>query len=394
MKKINVVVAGLGFGSAFVPIYVHHPAVASVGVYDSDEARSREASRQFGITRIYKNFEEILEDDTVDAVHLVSPIPCHAEQTIRVLRSGKHCACTVPMATSLRDIEAIIEATDSSGRNYMMMETAVYTSHFFAAREMVERGEMGTIQFLRGAHYQDMEYWPDYWMGLPPMHYGTHAIAPLVLLAGSPIVRTHCLGSGILRGEFTAQYGNPFPVECALFEFKNGLKAEVTRSLFQTARQYTESFNVYGDKKSFEWQQIEAEGRPVIFILGEPRLDEEGRPLRGLPVAIERITPPNRHALLPPEVQRFTVRAGDYDETNPQKSLERDASGGHGGSHPHLVHEFVTSILEGRKPRIHERIAANITAAGICAHESAMKGGGEVDVPDFGCRSTGPGKAV
>ena len=59
-------------------------------------------------------------------------------------------------------------------------------------------------------------------------------------------------------------------------------------------------------------------------------------------------------------------------------------TGGHGGSHPHLVHEFVRSIVEGRKPRIDEVTAANWTAAGICAHASAMQGGARVIIPDFG----------
>jgi hypothetical protein len=57
--------------------------------------------------------------------------------------------------------------------------------------------------------------------------------------------------------------------------------------------------------------------------------------------------------------------------------------GGHSGSHPHMVHEFVMSIVEQRKPWIDEITAANWTAAGICAHESAMRGGEKVEIPRF-----------
>ena len=56
---------------------------------------------------------------------------------------------------------------------------------------------------------------------------------------------------------------------------------------------------------------------------------------------------------------------------------------GHGGSHPHLAHEFVRSIIEDRPPAIDAVTAANWTAVGICAHESAMRGGARVAVPDF-----------
>jgi hypothetical protein len=185
-----------------------------------------------------------------------------------------------------------------------------------------------------------------------------------------------------MREELKKQYGNPFPIETIQIEFENGLKAEATRSLFDTACHYSESFNVYGSKKSFEWQQIEEE-QPVVFTLLPPSYDKEGKPYRGLPVKTERIATGNYHTLLPEGVRRFTIRSDDYDETNPQISLDRDASGGHGGSHPYMVNEFIRSILENRKARINEENGANIVAAGICAHESAMNDGRIIEVPVF-----------
>ena len=56
----------------------------------------------------------------------------------------------------------------------------------------------------------------------------------------------------------------------------------------------------------------------------------------------------------------------------------------HGGSHPFLVDEFVPSIVEGRTPLIDAARSAAWTAPGICAHQSALAGGVEVEVPDFG----------
>ncbi|MBQ9750589.1 MAG: gfo/Idh/MocA family oxidoreductase, partial [Clostridia bacterium] len=82
------------------------------------------------------------------------------------------------------------------------------------------------------------------------------------------------------------------------------------------------------------------------------------------------------------QIQKFTV-GKDYDPLNPQESLRKGAGGGHHGSHPHLVHEFVMSIVEDRKPWIDEVLGGNITAAGLCAHESAMKNGESIIVPEF-----------
>jgi len=84
---------------------------------------------------------------------------------------------------------------------------------------------------------------------------------------------------------------------------------------------------------------------------------------------------------LPKEIGRF-IRPGTYDDANPHLTFK--TGGGHGGSHPHLVHEFVRSIMEKRKPRIDAVTAADWTAAGICAHQSAMRNGALVVVPAFG----------
>ncbi len=377
MKKYNVALVGLGFGGAFVDIYRHHPRVGQVGIFDTDQKAMEECAGYYGIEKTYGSFEEILADASVDAVHLITPIPCHAEQTVQVLESGKHCACTVPMATSLEDIQRITDAVRKTGKKYMMMETTLYTYQFHYIKQMLETGEMGRIQFMRGSHYQDMAHWPDYWMGLPPMHYGTHAIGPMVALSGSRVKRVVCFGSGTMEPWLREQYGNPFPVESALLEFENGLKGEATRSLFETAREYQEGLFVYGSKKSFEWGFTDHDSPYITSLIPH---NCPGK--RGEDTAYEVMQMPNFHQSLPEEIQRYTV-GGNYDPLNPQKSLQEGAGGGHHGSHPHLVHEFIMSIAEDRKPAIDEVLAANITAAGICAHISAMAGGESVTVPEF-----------
>jgi predicted dehydrogenase len=378
-KKIRVALVGLRFGGAFIPIYLHHPDVEHVGIVDPDRKTRDFLGDRFDVIRRHADLSEVIRSDDYDAVHLITPIPLHARQAVAVLNSGKHCACTVPMATSLKDIRAIVAARRRSGKNYMMMETAVYTRQFLYVRDLVRSGKLGRIQFLRGAHYQDMENWPAYWMGLPPMWYATHAVSPCLAIADTRAVKVHAFGSGLMRRELQRPYGNPHPIESAIFELeKPHLAMEVTRSLFHTARGYTESFLVYGEKMTFEWPQVEADDNPVLFTMRKPVGAEKGQ--RGLPITTGRVTAPDRQDLLPPEIARFTVRR-KYDDTNPHKAFE--TGGGHHGSHPHLVHEFVRSIVEKRKPWIDEVRAANWTAAGVCAHLSAMRNGRAVTVPSF-----------
>ena len=147
----------------------------------------------------------------------------------------------------------------------MMMETVVYSREYLFVKELYDKGELGRIQFLRGSHQQDMDGWPGYWEGLPPMHYATHCVSPcLAILPGNagrerrlPRLGPHPRGA-------IEKYGSPFAIETATFKIKDSdVCAEVTRSLFDTARQYRESFDVTGAKESFEWQQVENE-EPVI----------------------------------------------------------------------------------------------------------------------------------
>ncbi|HUX51887.1 MAG TPA: gfo/Idh/MocA family oxidoreductase, partial [Spirochaetia bacterium] len=86
-------------------------------------------------------------------------------------------------------------------------------------------------------------------------------------------------------------------------------------------------------------------------------------------------------SLLPEPLRPFT-RGGVY---NAQDNVHRSfvQGGGHGGSHPHLVHEFLSAIAEGREPYPNARQAANITCAGILSHASAMTGGSKIYLPDF-----------
>ena len=377
MKKINVALVGLAFGGFFSEIYKEHPNVGRLILFDTDKQREEKLCKRLNITERYETFEDILCDKDIDAVHLVTPFTMHEEQSAAVLESGKHCACTVPMGLTLDGIKRIITAKRASGKNYMMMETTLYTYQFFYAQQMLKNGEFGQIHFLRGCHYQDMTKWPDYWLGLPPMYYSTHAMSPITIMADSRIKRVSGFGSGTVNPQYKSNYGNTYPVETAILVYENDLKAEVTRSLFETAREYIEGFHVYGSKKTFEWGFAD-DDKPSVTELIPPA---EGN--RGSTSKTEHITLPCYSERLPESIRRFAIGGGDFDPLNPHKSWDENWGAGHHGSHPHLVHEFISSIIEERKPWVDEILSANITAAGICAHQSALRGGESILVPEF-----------
>lgn len=364
-KKIKVAVVGLGFGAEFIPLYQKHPDSECFAICQRNEDHLNAVGDQFGVEKRFTKFEDLLKIDEIDAIHIVTPIADHAWMTIASLNAGKHTACTVPMAISKEDCLNIAEARKKVAKVYMMMETAIFTREFLYAKELVESGKLGKIQFLRGSHQQNMSLpgWPDYWYGFPPMFYATHAVSPLLALAKKKVESVVCQGSGTIRKEYSEKYNSPFAIETAQLKLQNSdLVCEVTRSLFDTIRQYRESFDVYGTKLSFEWEQLAGE-KPIIYSGYEDA---------------KRVEVPDFGHLLPKEIAPYTIN-GVYDEEHEHTSFIQGA--GHGGSHPHLVHEFITAIFGKRESIADANIAANWTMAGICAHESALEKGEKIEIP-------------
>lgn len=367
-KKVNVAIVGLGFGKEFIHIYQQYSKVGKVAICSRNRKTLDEIGDKFNIDQDlrFTDYNELLKRDDIDAIHIVTPIMEHAKQSLAALQAGKHTACTVPMATTVAELQELVKAKNKAKKVYMMMETAIYTREYLYAKELVASGKLGRIQFVRGSHMQNMGLvgWPDYWLGFPPMHYGTHAIAPLLCITGAMPESVVCHGSGSVSDDLAGRYGSPFAVETATIKLANSnVVVEATRSLFETVRQYRESFDLYGDKTSFEWEQIENEGA-ALFEGGE---------------SAQRIHVPDTDYLLPEEIAAFTKK----EQIDDQNHVSFIQGAGHGGSHPHLVKEFIDAIVEGRDSAVDAVTSAYYTGAGICAHESAIKGAVRISIPIF-----------
>ncbi len=364
----NVAMIGLGFGAEFIPIYQAHPGADVHAICRRDEAELNRVGDRFGIERRYTDYDDALADPRVDCVHINTPITDHAWMSLAALEAGKHVLCTVPMATTLEDCRKIVEKVAETGLRYMMAETVVYSREFLFVRELVRKGELGDIQHLAASHPQDMDGWPAYWKRMIPMHYATHAVSPCLGLVDGLAESVSCFGSGAVRDEIAEASGNRFAVEtCHIKVMDSDLVAHVWRFLHDVARQYRESFDVYGTKKSFEWTLIENEPH-VLHTAKRPE-----------PEIPEKIEVPDFAHLLPEPIRRFTQPREIHDAEH----LSFIQGGGHGGSHPHLVHEFLSALADDRDPWPNAVTSANWTCVGICAHQSALQGGEIVRLPGF-----------
>jgi predicted dehydrogenase len=367
-QNVNVAMIGLGFGAEFIPIYQSHPNTTVLALCRRDEVALNKAADQFGIEKRYTDYDEVLADPSVDFVHINSPIEDHAWMSLRALDAGKHVMCTVPMATTIDECRQIVEKVNETGLKYMMAETVVYSREFLFIKEMYKKGELGEIQHVAASHPQDMDGWPEYWQRMIPMHYATHVVSPCLALVDGVAEYVSCFGSGSVREDIAEKSGNRFAVESCHIKYKDSdLTAHVWRCLYDVARQYRESFDVYGTKKSFEWTLIENEPH-VIHTAKKPE-----------PEIPEKIEVPDFAHLLPEAIRKYTLPQEIHDADH----LSFVQGGGHGGSHPHMVHEMVSALLENRDPWPNAITSANWTCVGLCAHESAIKGGSPVQLPEF-----------
>ena len=413
-RPSTVALVGLGFGAEFLPIYDAHAGVEVAAVCQRNEESLAAIGERFGVERRYTRYEDVLADPGVDFVHINSPIGDHGTMSIAALKAGKHVMCTVPMATNLEECEEICALVKSTGLKYMMAETVVYSREFLYLKKLYEDGELGRIQYLAASHPQDMEGWPECesaawccacpsppplapslpspppslcapvmialttpaplptcrlradWESMVPMHYATHAVSPVLGLLDGRAESVSCVGSGAVSEALAAKSGCSHAVQSAHIRIAGSdVAAHIWRTLFDTARQYRESFDVYGTKKSFEWSLVEGEPH----VLHTAKVPEPEIPAR--------VEVPDFAHLLPESIRKFTQSIDDPGH------LSFVQGGGHGGSHPHMVHEMVSALAEERQPWPNAAQSANWTAVGILAHESAMNDGEIRRLPEF-----------
>lgn len=152
-------------------------------------------AREFGARKWYENWQELIEDDEIDAVYIATPVYLHAEQTIAAANAGKHVLCEKPMAMSVAECERMIEACR---KNNVKLGIAYYRN-FYPVIERIKQaiasGEIGDVvlaQINAFEWFNPAEDNPRYWLikkelsgGGPMFDFGCHRLEVLVNLFGS-----------------------------------------------------------------------------------------------------------------------------------------------------------------------------------------------------------------
>lgn len=342
-RKIRVGIAGYGvckFGAAFG--FQDHPNVTVAAVTDIIPDRCAELARVCRCEKTYPSCEEMIKDDSLEAVFIATDAPSHARLSIAALKAGKHVACAVPAVFgSLEEAEELLKTVKQTGLKYMLFETSYYHEDLYIMRELYRMDLLGKVLYAEGEYYHYMpepiDSYKGWRIGLPPQWYPTHSNAYYTGVTGLSFTEVSCMGVPSIIPHLQPKnnrYKNPFGTEIALFRTADGAMARMAVS-WDTPGFSGEMGRIRTQKGTY-YGQFQTEGMDIQI----PKLRK----------------PP-----LPPGVE----------------------AGGHGGSHGYLMAEFVEAILADRKPLVDVEQALAMTVSGIVAHRSALKGGELMKIPQY-----------
>lgn len=340
-RKIRVGIVGYGvckFGAQFG--FQDHPNVEVAAVSDLFPDRCAALAKACRCEKTYPSLEELVKDDTIEAVFVATDAPRHVRHCLDVLKHGKHVASAVPACFgSAEEGDTLFAAVKASDRKYMLFETSMFHDDLWAMRRIYQAGGFGKLVYAEGEYYHDsveqIASYKDWRVGLPPQWYPTHSNAYYICVTNGSFTEVSCMGMPSTREKLQPQnnrYQNPFGTEIALFRTSDGGSARMAVS-WDTPGNGGEMGRVRGQRGSFYGKYEGSEKK--------------------LPVTAR---PP-----LPPKVE----------------------PGGHGGSHGHLMNEFVAAILQNRTPLVNVAMALNLTVPGIVAHQSALKNGELLKIPQY-----------
>lgn len=394
---IRLGICGTGtFASYFIPLFKAHPLVENVVLCDLDANKLNYNCERFGISDRCGSLDELCDMD-VDAIAIFTQHHLHGPQAVKALRAGKHVYSAVPSAISMQEIAELVRTVEATKKIYMVGETSYYSPCAVFCRDKFRKGEFGQIVYAEGEYYHDYyhgmydvaknRYGADWEQkfGMPPMFYPTHSVSMAVSVTGAHAVKVSGMGIEDNRPyrfppkskaeedyrlkNFYARtdnyWKNPFSNETILCKMSDGSVARFNE-FRRVGHVGCVGMSIYGTDASYE-QQTTASGncyerRQDIWMTKELNERFDISDLLACPSG--KMSKVHNVARLPKEFQGLPNE--------------------HSGSHQFLVDDFVKACASGALPPNNVWEAARYLIPGLIGHESAMKGGVLMDVPDFG----------
>jgi predicted dehydrogenase len=150
MERVGLGVVGAGnIAQLNVPGYLDHPQCDVVAICDPQIAKAEAAASRWGIPRVYASLDDLLVDDGVDAVELLTPTFLHHDHVIAAANAGKHISCQKPMANSVAEAREMVAAVQRNNVTFRISECAFHYPPLVRAKELIKQGAIGTPTVVR-----------------------------------------------------------------------------------------------------------------------------------------------------------------------------------------------------------------------------------------------------
>lgn len=387
---IRIAIVGAGaFAREFIPLFKAHPQVEQVVLCDREAKKLADAAGRFDIADTLRDLDAACASD-VDAIAIFTQNWLHGPQAAQGLLAGKHVYSAVPSAITLDEMRAIVDAVNQTGNVYMLGETSYYYPGAIYCRQKIGEGAFGKIVYAEAEYFHDWDHglydvmkWRggDNWLrtaGAPPMHYPTHSIGMVLGVTGARLTHVSCQGfvdeheDGIYQPNVN-EWDNRFSNQSALFKASDGSTCRINE-FRRVGHPGCERMSIWGTQAGFEhnWAGY-------------------------MWVTKDRQTCERLDDLLTCRRATKTVEGGmenigaeahmDVSAVHPTDRLPdafRSMTNGHNGSHQFLVDDFVNAASSGKQPPINVWQAARYLVPGLIAHESSVRDGALLEIPDLG----------
>jgi len=207
MEKVRFGLIGTGtWGNVHAETYSTYYRASLAAVCDVDEARARKAAEQWGVSRVYTDFRELVRDPDIDAVAVTTPDFAHREPIVAAARAGKHIIVEKPLATNREDLDQIAEAVTKGGVKFMVDFHNRWNPPIVVARNDIENGVIGEVvsAYLRLNNTLYVPLKMLAWSAKSSILWflGSHTVDTLRLLLRDEVARVYSVSrSGVLRGK-------------------------------------------------------------------------------------------------------------------------------------------------------------------------------------------------
>jgi predicted dehydrogenase len=266
--KVVAALIGSGFMGSVHSRALRAAGIEMSGVLSSSSEKSKIAAQELGIQRAYKNLDELLEDEAVNLVHILTPNNTHAELISRALEAGKNIVCEKPLVTSSSEALSLTQTAAELG--LVGAVPFVYRYHPMArqARYRVSKGDLGRILSIKGQYLQDwlLDQNETNWRvseqaGGPSRAFadiGIHLCDLVEFVSGQKIVRL----VSSLNTAYPSRAGNPVSTEdmvAVMAELEGGGLLSLMVSQVAAGHKNALSIELHGSSEALRFEQEEPE---------------------------------------------------------------------------------------------------------------------------------------